>query len=777
MKIFKLAIIFFLLLMASFNGHSQEKKSRPKIGVVLSGGGAKGIAHIGILKALEEEGIRPDFIVGTSMGSIIGGLYSIGYSADQLDSIIKEIDWDLVLSNNIPYNYISFEEKEYYNRFLVSLSFKDGKLEIPSGMIEGQMLGQVLNRYAWPAMKYDNFDEFPIPFRCVATDVSTGEPIVFKDGSLAEALRASMAIPTVFTAADLDTTLAVDGGILDNFPVDVVLKMGADYVIGVNVSDEGLEKAKDIGSMTGILMQVAMFPSLKKVKDDISKCDIYIKPDLKNYSTGSFSSYKEILKLGYVAGEKARPEFHELAKKLKEQSPPPSGVTLSVKPIYISNIILRGNRHVSEKLIYGKLGIKAGETVSRKKIETGINQIYGINAFKKVGYQIEKLPNEDKYNLIVQVHEEQPAAIKASVHYDNLFSAGIVVNTTLRNLLGKSSRMIAETDISQSPKVLFSYLKYLGKKQRVAGLIRYNFMNEQVPEYENGKLSDIGTSTYNEFLGGILLTQSLKNSFMAGVKYKTGKEKLKFWNNFPEGINNMRINQFIGEMTYDYNTLNDRNYPTGGTEVAVFADVYFNSYYSINFDDGVDTIYINDPDLGDVPLTEKDFNEYIVNPLIPNSYARFQFKYYEYIRVRPSFQIIPTAQLGMTMSDVDEGLFDNFRIGGIQMVHADDVPFMGLNYSEISDENFLSAGLFLQNIFFRNIFLKYGINYLLHHEYVPLSDFSQFDFNSDNNLFGFGLELTYKSILGPVSVGLSSNSTDKKARWYISIGYSLNYKD
>ena len=777
MKIFRLAIIFFLLLMASFDGHSQEKKSRPKIGVVLSGGGAKGIAHIGILKALEEEGIRPDFIVGTSMGSIIGGLYSIGYSADQLDSIIKEIDWDLVLSNNIPYNYISFEEKEYYNRFLVSLSFKDGKLEIPSGMIEGQMLGQVLNRYAWPAMRYDNFDEFPIPFRCVATDVSTGEPIVFKDGSLAKALRASMAIPTVFTAADLDTTLAVDGGVLDNFPVDVVLKMGADYVIGVNVSDEGLEKAKDIGSMTGILMQVAMFPSLKKVKDDISKCDIYIKPDLKTYSTGSFSSYKEILKLGYVAGEKARPEFHELAKKLNEQSPPPSGVSLSVKPIYISNIILRGNRHVSEKLIYGKLGIKSGEIVSRKKIETGINQIYGINAFKKVGYQIEKIPGEDKYTLVVQVHEEQPASIKASVHYDNLFSAGIVVNTTLRNLLGKSSRMIAEADISQSPKLLFSYLKYLGKKQRVAGMIRYNFMNEQVPEYENGKLSDIGTSTYNEFLGGILLTQSLKNSFMLGIKYKTGKEKLKFWNNFPEGINNMRVNQFYTELNYDFNTLNDRNYPTDGTEVAVFADVYFKNFYSINFDDGVDTIYINDPDLGDVTLTEKDFNEYIVNPLIPNSYAKFQFKFYKYIRARPTFQIIPTAQLGVTMSNLDEGLFDNFHIGGIQMVHSDDVPFMGLNYSEISDENFLSAGVFLQNVFFRNVFLKYGINYLFHHKYVPITDLSQFNFSNDNSLFGYGLELTYKSILGPVSVGLSSNSTDNKARWYISIGYSLNHKD
>jgi len=308
-----ISLIFLCLVL-----HAQEENTidyqRPKIGLVLSGGGAKGIAHIGILKAMEKEGIRPDFISGTSMGSIIGGLYALGYSADQLDTIIRQVDWGQVLSNNIPLEYIAYEEKEYYNRFLVELPFEKGKLKLPTGVLHGQMLGEMLARYTWPSKKYATFDDFPIPFRCVATDVSTGKEIVFSKGSLAKAMRASMAIPTAFTTVDLDTTLVVDGGVVNNFPVEELYKMGADIVIGVNVS-HGFESAYDIKTMTGILLQIAMIPSSEKLDDQIKQCDIYIAPELEGYSTASFSSYKEILESGYVAGEKFRPEFKQLVEK------------------------------------------------------------------------------------------------------------------------------------------------------------------------------------------------------------------------------------------------------------------------------------------------------------------------------------------------------------------------------------------------------------------------------------------------------------------------------
>lgn len=781
MKTFSFFVAITLLFTNPFFSYSQQN-DHPKIGVVLSGGGAKGIAHVGILKALEEEGIRPDFIVGTSMGSIIGGLYAAGYSANQLDSIIRKIDWDLVLSNNIPFNYISFEEKEYYSRFLVSLSFEDGKLSIPSGMIEGQMLSMVLSRYTWPAMKYDSFDDFPIPFRCVATDVSSGKPIVFKDGSLAEALRASMSIPTVFTAADLDTTLAVDGGVLNNFPVEEAIKLGADYIIGVNVSDEGLTNAKELGSMAGILMQVAMFPSLKKVKNDIEQCDIYIKPDLKEYSTGSFSSYDEILKLGYKAGEKARAQIHDFAEKINAHNTPPSSVSLNVKPIYISKIELRGNKYVSDKLILGKLTVKEGEKVSREDIETGINRVYGINDFKKVLYKVEKIPNENRYNLIVNVVEKQPASINSSVHYDNLFSAGLVLNVTIRNLLGKSSRFIAEGDISASPKARISYLKYLGKRERIAGLAKYSFLNEEIPNFDKGQLTDIGESVYHEFIGGFLVTQSLKNSALISLRYKTGREKLKFWTGFPDGIKNLKVNQFIADANYNYNTLNNKNYPTSGAELGIVASFFFNNRYYMNYQNSDDTLYFDNTSYFDVTensrgFTEPQFNDIIVTPLTPKSYGKLQLKYQEYIKMKPKFQLIPQASIGLTVSTVDFGLFDNFKIGGSQMVHCDDVPLYGLNYSELGAENFIVGGLSFQNVLFRNIFLKYGANFLLHHQYVPIDNLDRISFGNENALFGYGMKVTYKSLLGPVSVGLSSNTKDNYLRWYVGMGFSLNYKD
>jgi NTE family protein len=269
----------------------------------------------------------------------------------------------------------------------------------------------------------------------------------------------------------------------------------------------------------------------------------------------------------------------------------------------------------------------------------------------------------------------------------------------------------------------------------------------------------------------------LKNSFFIGFNYKTGTEKLKFWNDFPEGIRNMQISQFRNDFSYSLNTLNDRNYPSSGAEIRLFGSLFFDNKYYVNYSDPDDTLYISLPEGGEIDLTEQQFNDELVSPLIPDVYGKFMFNYCEYIQIKPNFQLIPTASAGFIMSSVADGLFDNFKIGGTQMVNVDDVPFFGLNYSEFEDENFLLGGLFLQNIFFRNIFVKYGINYILHHPYFPLNDFGQIDVQNENSLFGYGVKFTYKSLLGPVSFGMSSNTKDNVLRWYIGIGYSFNYKD
>jgi NTE family protein len=683
--------LFFLLLfwfsgLPTFSQETATLAERPKLGLVLSGGGAKGIAHIGILKALEEEGLRPDYISGTSMGSIIGGLYSLGYSADQLDTIIRSVNWDMVLSNNIPLQYIAYEEKEYYNRFLVEFPFANGGLKLPSGLIEGQMLGELLSRYTWPSKNYDAFDDFPIPFRCVATDVSTGKPIVFREGSLAKAIRASMAIPSAFSAVDLDTTLAVDGGVVNNFPVEELFDMGADFVIGVNVS-HGFLPAYKIGNMTGILLQIAMIPSSEKLPEQIRMCDIYIMPPLDDYSTASFGSYAEILNIGYETGEKFRPVFKALADSIGQDPNPLPAISLEVDSVIVGSIQIKGLERTAEPLVRSKLAIVPGQKVSRSDIEIGIKQIYGVRNFSKVDYRLSPLPESGQYLLTVQVRENDPVMLKGSIHYDNIFKFGVVGNLTLRNVLGKSSRTIVAADISENPKFRFDYLKYIGQNQHFALNARYDFRNEQLPFYEEGLLTDVEVSRHHEAFLSLMATQSLKRSFLVGATYNYLRQKQKFANILPEGVDYGNFHFFQVDFWYLVNTLNNRNYPTRGREMSFIAKLYFESDYSIRFEKGVDTVYIPieiENGTFDFPITESQFNDLIVEPLIPDVYGTLQMSYSHFIPLRNNFQFIPAFNAGLTLATDSAGLFNNFRIGGYQRVRSSDVPYLGLTYAEVS---------------------------------------------------------------------------------------------
>jgi len=779
-----LSIVMFLFQIPGFsqNDYPERNTKKPKLGVVLSGGGAKGIAHIGILKALEEAGLHPDYIAGTSMGSIMGGLYAIGYSADQLDTIVRTADWDQILSNNIPLNYIAYEEKEYYTRYLIELPIVKGKPKLPSGMIEGQMLSEMLTRYTWPAMKYDSFDEFPIPFRCVATDVSNGKEIIFKDGSLSEALRASMAIPTAFTPADLDSTLAVDGGVVNNFPVEELFKMGADYVIGVNVSS-GFQSAKDLSGMTGILLQVAMIPSLERLDVQIDSCNIYIEPDLENYSTASFGNYAEILDLGYKAGNNYLKEFKSLADSWNVDTEKPyENIALAVDSILITAIDIRGNILVSDALIESKLGIHAGDMVSRDDIEQAVRRVYGLTNFAKVDYRIYHIPGFEGFKLNLRMKEKPPVNFKTSVHYDNLFQAGFTVNVTLRNILGRSSRTLVACDISQNPRFRFNYLKYMGKKESFATQFQYDFLAEQIPTYSEGQLTDIDINREHTFNLGLMTTQSLKRSFYVGGTYSFINQKRKYSEFFIEGVDHLNVNLFSLDLIYRANTFNSRNYPTKGREVSFVGSLYLNSSYEVDFKKDIETIEITVAD-GDsvkvVEMNQNQVNEFFVKPFVPNLYSLMQLNFVEFIHIGKKFQLIPTAGAGITIG-VDTAVYNSHRIGGDQRVKYTDVRFVGLNFAEKAYANYLFGGLYLQNVIFKSFYLNYGVNLLLPYDFISIDNLSSFDFDkmiNDYSLIGYGAKLTYKSFIGPIAGGISWNSRDAQARYYLSIGLSFNYSD
>jgi NTE family protein len=760
-----------------------NRTKKLKLGLVLSGGGAKGIAHVGILKAMEQEGLRPDFITGTSMGSIIGGLYAIGYSADQLDTIIRKINWDLVLSNNIPLNFISYEEKEYYSRYLLEFPVEKGKLILPSGMIEGQMLNEVLNHYTWPANKYNSFDEFPIPFRCVATDVSTGKEIIFKNGPLAEAIRASMAIPTAFTAVDLDSTLVVDGGVVNNFPVEELFSMGADIVIGVNVS-EGFEPAYDVGSMSGILLQISMIPSLGRLKDQISKCEIYIKPDLKGYGTASFSSFAEILALGYIAGQQNRPAFKALAEKCHFKTKKQQNIPIDADSVIIESLTLTGQKWTSDKLVWNKLGIEKDKKYSQSDIEEGIKRVYGINSFRKVNYYIQKRKTSDKYILSLALDEKPRTILMSSLHHDNTFSTGITLNLTLRDYLIHSSRLILAGDISRNPKFRADFLRYIGKLHSKAINLRYDFFNEEIPSYNEGRLQDVDITTENNFTAGFLTTHLLENSFYVGAGYKQSTQKAKFSNIIPQEIKRGSYNNIRIETGYQVNTLNDRNYPTSGKDLFLFGKLFLYNYYKAKFEKGIDTLFyqvITTDTTFIAPYSENEFNDQVINLITPDIYGLIQFAFLRYYPFGRRNQLIPTVSAGLTLSTQKGNfIFENFRLGGYQMVKSTDIRCVGLNFAERNYPDFFLTGIQVQRIILKSLYLRAGADFLLPYDYVPFDNLSSFNLDKAFNkysMIGYGVKLTYRSYIGPISLGLSRNTRDSFVRFYFALGFSFNYSD
>src|SRR6516164_2786394 len=250
----------FLFLLLSIPGLTQKDSTghRPKIGLTLSGGGAKGLAHIGILQAIDSAGLKIDYITGTSMGSIIGSLYAVGYSGKDIEKISASMDWDLLLSNQSSLRTVSMEEKSEYDKYVVELHWVNHWFHLRPGVLEGQELWLKFAELYYPFHNIKDFSKFSIPFKCVATDVSTGEAVVLDTGEIVSAIRASMAIPSLFTAVEYNGRKLVDGGVSRNFPVRDAKEMGADILIGSNVAS-GLLEASKVTNAIQVLLQVAFF--------------------------------------------------------------------------------------------------------------------------------------------------------------------------------------------------------------------------------------------------------------------------------------------------------------------------------------------------------------------------------------------------------------------------------------------------------------------------------------------------------------------------------------
>ena len=448
----KQCLILGFLMVFVFDMKAQE--DQPKVGLVLSGGGARGMAHIGVLQVLEEIGIYPDYITGTSMGSVVGGLYSLGYTADELDSITKTADWSFILSNDLDYRRVAYEEKKYFERYLLELPMKGFTPSLPKGVIDGQNLQNYFSDLTRSAHDVHDFDDLPVPFRAIATDIATGESVTLKSGSLTNSIRASMAIPSIFTPVEIDDKLLVDGGLVRNFSVTEVREMGADIIIGVFVSTD-LDAKEDLNSLLDILFQSGFVLSAYDSREQSKLVDFFIQPDLKGYSSGSFDASDSIIARGYRTTSLFKETLQELYDSLtyigKEFHKPvkiPTPNTYQLRNIYVEGIV-----NLSKEFILGRLPIKEGVGTTLEEIDLAVDKIFGTRYFSKVGYDLNLAKDgSGRYDLTFTVEEKANRQLKFAVHYNNEARASNI-NYTSRNNVLPNSRFITELDFSENSEL------------------------------------------------------------------------------------------------------------------------------------------------------------------------------------------------------------------------------------------------------------------------------------------------------------------------------------
>ena len=436
------SIFYFLISLFFFSQFTfaQEQK-KPKIGLVLSGGGAKGFAHIGVLKVLEEAGIKVDYIGGTSMGAVVGGLYASGYNAAQIDSIFQATDFTKLINDFIPRSSKNFYERRNEELYAIVLPFTNMKIGIPEALSKGMYNYNLLSRITRNVRHIKDFNKLPIPFLCIGTNIETGKEVLLNKGNLAQAMIASSAFPSLFSPVEIDGEILVDGGVVNNYPIEEVRKLGADIIIGVDVQHDLLDRTQ-LKDATKILIQITNLHSTERMKKNVSNTDIYIRPDITQYSVISFDKGKEII----TKGEEATFAVFEDLKKLVGESTPYKKPKLALisDSLEIKALKVNALEDYTKEYVYGKLRFKPKSKITYDDFLKGINNINATQNFSAISYSFE--PNNDGVDLDLNLKENSTRTyLKFGLHYDNLFKSGVLLNLTRKKALLKND--IASLDV------------------------------------------------------------------------------------------------------------------------------------------------------------------------------------------------------------------------------------------------------------------------------------------------------------------------------------------
>ncbi|MFY0255370.1 patatin-like phospholipase family protein [Chitinophaga sp. 30R24] len=726
----------------------QTISDRPKVGLTLSGGGARGLAHIGILEAIDSAGLKVDMITGTSMGSIIGALYAMGYSGKKIEDIAHRLNWNSLFSNQPVLTDISYEEKQEYNKYIIEIPFEYGKPKLASGVISGEALWLELAQLCWPVKDVKHFSDFNIPFKCIATDVATGQIVTLDSGEIVTCLRASMAIPSIFTAVKIGNRKLVDGGVVRNFPVITAKDMGADIVIGANVSG-GLRKADQLLTPFDILYQLGFYKDAEDFSKAIKLCDIYvpINKELENYSAASFGSVDSIIEAGRRKGREMYPVFKHLADSLNALYPDPpfeaDRLPFSAD-VELSSIHVTGLVHSDQKFFLQRLRLKPGGCYSPAQIRNAIQNVFGTRFYKQITYNLAP-EGYGKSSMNIQVEENQLTYVKFALNYNTFTGANAIVNLTQRNFIVPNSRSYVTAAVSENPRLEAAYFKYLGRNRNFGfGLSTY---------YENN-----GLTFYDDDFNKL---QQYRNKYVnvnMDMQYMIGRdmalgagtrwEYIKFKPQFSPFLEvRGSTNQLNSYFSFGINSLNQKIYPTKGLLLDLEAGYVYNQHSGIHVNaDGAPL------DLDSAGINFGDYQRFILN-----------LKYYIPVGQKSAIEL--DGNVGYNLH-YNESAVNGYVVGGMTNVIRNQVPFVGLREGEVITPKIGAVQLAWQYEFLRNVFAIPRVGAAVYDGEISGG-------NRYKWLSGYGLGAGYSSRMGPIEATMMYSDQSGRLKFYVNLGFNF----
>ncbi|OXB09734.1 patatin [Flavobacterium plurextorum] len=733
------ALIFTFLLLTPQKSFSQENKrdsiKKPKIGLVLSGGGAKGFAHIGVLKVLEEAGIKIDYIGGTSMGSVIGGLYASGYNASQIDSIFKKTNFDELINDYIPRSSKNFYGKKNDELYAIVLPFSNFKIGIPEALSKGMYNYNLLSSLTRNVRHVRDFNKLPTPFLCIGTNIETGEEVLLNKGNLVQAMMASAAFPSLFTPVEIDGNLLVDGGVVNNYPIKEVRNLGADIIIGVDVQDDLLNR-KNLKNATRILVQITNLQSIEKMKSKVKDTDIYIKPDIRDYGVISFDKGEEIIRKGEEASFAVYEKIKSLVNEDNFYKKPK--LKLASDTLQIAKINSENLENYTKEYIRGKLRFKPGSTITYADLKTGINNLNATQNFSTISYCLEPDGENDDLDLVLKENPTQ-TYLKLGLHYDGLYKSGILLNLTHKKTFLKNDITSLDVILGDNFRYDFNYYVENGFNISFGFRSRLNQFNRNVT-------TNIST-----------LTAQNPNVNLINVDFMDISNQAYFQTIF--------VQKFLMGGGLDYKYLRISSPTLANIDNIIDKSSYLSAFAYLKYDSFDDKYYPNSGLYFSTDLQTYLASSDYTNTFKPFSMAKAQVSYVNTIFKKLTFKI--DADAGLTFGNDSVPFFD-YILGGYGYNKINNFNyFYGYDFLSIAGNSFIKTGITLDY----EIFKKNHVN--LSANYANLGDdiFSTVDWISMPKYSGYAVGYGLETIIGPIEIKQSWSPEMSKSFTWFSIGF------